>query len=230
MFSFSTTAGASQSTSKPRLAGNSIHTVKLDGCEIQDIAGVKDITQVYKVLKLKFSNEDGYFEHTVFEPKPQDMTRTESEFTKEGKVNKIPQPSNVESMMLLFKHVIDAFVPEIAGKIDRNEQQLVAKNWEELRKLVKAILDKGIGNTSNIKLITDNKGEAKFPGFFAAVNKEGKAYVRNNFCGAKVAFTSYESEKINKTATAKPTPMSKTEEFNLDTDTSLNLDFDLSGL
>ncbi len=77
-FSFNTTAGASQSSAKPRLAGNDIYNVKFDGCEIVDIKGVKDPDKVYKVIKLKFSNGDGIYEHTVFEPRPEDFTRTEN--------------------------------------------------------------------------------------------------------------------------------------------------------
>ena len=39
-FSFNTTAGASQSTVKPKLAGNEIYSVKFDGVEIKDIENV----------------------------------------------------------------------------------------------------------------------------------------------------------------------------------------------
>lgn len=233
MFSFDATAGASQSTIKNKLAGNAIHEVQLDGAEIQDIVGVKDPSQTYKVLKLKFSNEDGYYEHTVFEPKPGDEKRTENEFVnKNGNKEKIPQASPIESMMLMFKHIIDAFVPEVGAMIDRKEKTLGAKNWEELRKLVVAILDKGKGRTSTIKLVKNKNGEAVFPGFFAGVSREGVAYVRNNFIGKKVAFTSWEMDKINKEATAKPTPMNSGFDLNMGSeaslpDTSLNLDFDL---
>ena len=49
-FSFSTTAGASQNTGSKRLKGNDIYTVKFDGCEIEDIKGVKDPSMTYRVL------------------------------------------------------------------------------------------------------------------------------------------------------------------------------------
>lgn len=208
-FSFDATAGASQSTSKPRLAGNDIYEVKFDGCEIQDITGVKDPTQVYKVIKFKFSNDDGTFEHTVFEPREDDFKRKETEFTnKNGKVEKIPQPSNVESMMLLFKHVIDAFVPSVAAKIDSGEKSLTAPSWDKLRSLVLQIMDLGKDKVAKIKLLKNKNGEAQFPGFFTAVNREGKAYIRNNFIGEKIAFTPYEVTRIQNEANARPTNMS----------------------
>ena len=77
-FNFNATAGSSQSTSKPRLKGNDIYTVKFDECEVKDITGVKDPTLTYKTLVIKFSNEDGVFEHTVFEPRSTDFERGET--------------------------------------------------------------------------------------------------------------------------------------------------------
>jgi len=205
-FSFSTTAGASQSTTKPKLEGNMIHTVKFDGCEIKDVVGVKDPTATYEQLILKFSNEDGAFDHTVWPPRPEDFTRRESEITnKNGKKEKIPQPSNVESMMLFFKHAIDTLNPTIAKQIDSKEKKITAPDWNKLRELIVSILEKGKGVETKIKLMKNSKtGEAVFPGFFAGLTREGVAYVRNNFIGDKIAFSTYELEKINKEASAAP--------------------------
>ena len=217
-FSFNTTAGASQSSIKPRLEGNQICTVKFIGSEIQDIQGVKDPTQVYKVLKLKFENSDGYFEHTVFEPKPNDFNREEREITtKEGKTERIPQVSNVETMMLLFKHLIDAINPTIAQQIDNNTKSLSAPTWDTLRSLVSQILDAGKGTEVSIKLLKNSRGEATFPGYFAGLTKPdpvtgvSKAYIRNNFIGNKLAFTAYEKTRITNEASAKPTKVNSFE-------------------
>lgn len=230
-FSFGQTAGASQSTAKPRLEGNNIYDVVFDGCEIEDIQGVKDPSQLYKVLKLKFSNEDGTYEHAIFEPKQADFERTFSEVMVKGVKQNIPQPSGVESMMLLFKHAIDAINPTIAEAIDKGEKNLGAKDWNDLRKLVAKILDAGKGVSTKIKLVKKKNGEAIFPGFFAAVNRENKAYIRNNFIGPKVAFTSYETDRIRKEATATPT---KAESYDMNVTTSapvdtsgLDLEFDV---
>ena len=51
-FNFGEVANASQSTSKPVLEGNMIHTVKFLGCEARDIAGVKDPTKTYNLHTL----------------------------------------------------------------------------------------------------------------------------------------------------------------------------------
>lgn len=225
-FSFSTTAGTSQSTTKPRLAGNDIYQVKFEGCELKDVAGVKDTSMTYKQLILKFSNEDGVFEHTVWEPKAEDFIRKDSEFTnKNNQIEKIPQPSGVETMMLLFKHAIDTLNPTVAKQIDSNERNLGAANWDALREMVAKILDAGKGVTTSIKLLTNKSGEAIFPGFFTGLTKEGKAYVRNNFIGSKISFSAYEVQRIKNAATAKPTkvdtfvaPGASTENFDMNFD------------
>lgn len=212
-FSFQTTAGASQSTAKSRLAGNNIYAVKFDGCEIVDIQGVKDTSMTYRVLKLKWSNEDGTFEHTVFEPQEKDFARTENDYkdSKTGEMKKIPQTSGVENMMLLFKHAIDTINPKIAKAIDEQTQNLGAKDWDSMRKLVSQILDAGKGIEMQIKLLRNSKGEAIFPGFFAGITKESKAYVKNNFIGNKLAFSAYEQTRISNEASAKPTKVNSYE-------------------
>jgi hypothetical protein len=233
-FSFDATAGASQSTATPRLQGNEIYTVALKECVIEDIQKKDDPSKIFKVLKIKFGNEDGTFEHTVFEPNEDkgDFKRGETNFTnKNGNVEKISQPSQVESMMLLFKHIIDGFVPEIGKEIDNGTRNISAKNWDGIRLVVKKVLDLGIGNENKVKLVKDKNGEARFPGFFTGLSKEGKAYVRNNFVGPKIAFTSYELKRINSESTANP---SKITDLSMDLkntdipsdDVNLDLNFD----
>ena len=202
-FNFNITAGASQSTFKPQLPGNEIYEVTFDGASIEDIQGKKDPSQVYKVLKLRFSNEKGQFEHTIFEPRPEDFERGENKTTRNGEVSTFPTPSNVESMMLLLKHVIDAVLPAVGKKIDEGEVTLGGKNWEQLRTNVVTVLEKGKGVTTKIKLLSDNKGNPRFPGFFTSLNQEGKAYIRNNFVGNTIGFTSYEKTRMDNAASAK---------------------------
>lgn len=230
-FNFSTTAGASQSTFKPQLSGNEIHEVKFDGAISEDIQGKKDPDQVYKVLKLRFSNDKGQFEHTIFEPRKEDFDRGENKTTRNGEESTFPTPSNVELMMLLLKHVIDAVLPALGKKIDAGEATLGGKNWNQLRNNIVTVLEKGKGVTTKIKLITDSKGNPRFPGFFAGINQEDKAYVRNNFVGASIGFTSYEKTRIESASNAKPTKMEFVPEEDSKADTSdLDMDFDVSGL
>lgn len=234
-YSFGSTAGASQSTVKPRLAGNNIYDVKFVECELKDVQGVKDPDKVYKQLVFKFENEEGAFEHTIWEPKPEDFNRKDSEIkNKNGMLEKIPNPSGVETMMLFFKHVIDSVNPTVAKQIDSKEKVLTAPDWDSLRTLVIKIVNAGKNTPTKIKLLKNKNGEATFPGFFSGLTKDGKAYVRNNFIGNKISFSAYEVDRIKKESSAIPTPAASFSSYGTPTSSSgqddLDMNFEISDL
>ena len=82
----------------------------------------------------------------------------------------------------------------------------------------------------------NKKGEAVFPGFFAGLTKENKPYVRNNFVGEKIAFSPYELTKIKQQQTATPTQTDSfssrggSEDFSMNKNSDLDLNFDLDGI
>lgn len=195
-YSFDVTAGASQSSVRKILDGNAIYDVTFDGCEARDIQGVQDTTKVFHVLDIKFSNDEGIYTHTIFEPAEADMEDRQGPFG--------PQPSNVKAMMLLFKHLIDAVNPELGKAIDNKEKSLATSSWDALRKLMVQATDPGKGTQTKIKLVKNNKGVATFP-FFAAYSKEGKLYMQTNFIGKNIFFTNKELDRITKATEAKPT-------------------------
>ena len=231
-FSFSTKdLGSSQSVGKS-LEGNKIHEVKFLGANIHEFPN-KQGGDAYEVIQFKFVGaNEAPFEHSIFAPRPQDFDRGESVFLKDGKENKVPNPSNVESMMLFFKHTIDAILPEVAEKLDNGDIVLQGKTWNELRKNVVEMLAPGIGVTTSIKLIKDKNGFARFPGYFTSLNtKTGKAYVKNNFIGKDLGFTPAEVTRMKKETTAKPTEMSFDDTAVVDDDMgSLDMDFSVGAL
>lgn len=232
-FNFSATAGASQSSIKPQLKGNQIHEVKFTGVTKDDIQGKQNPTLVYKVLKFKFENEEGSFEHTIFEPKPEDNTRVER-VSQKGETFK--SPSNMENMMLLIKHIIDAVAPEIAAKIDKGDIQVAGKGWDNFRDNVIKLLDSGVNKETKIKLVKDQKGNPRFPGFFTGINSTtDRAYIRNNFVGKAVGFSAYELQRIKQEETAVQTSMSDTDNLDLGMNPTpqtddVSLDFDVMSL
>ena len=195
-FDFGMTAGSSQSSARKELEGNAIHEVKFDGCEARDIDGKQDPTKKFKVLDIKFSNKDGYFTETIWEPTENDMEDRQSPYG--------AQPSNFKAMMYKFKHLIDAVNPELAAKIDSGEQKLNASTWDGLRTLIVQATTPGIGKETKIKLIKNNKGEAIFP-YFANYDRNGNFYMSTNFIGDNIFWTSKELTKMQAAATSKPT-------------------------
>lgn len=195
-FNLSITSGNSQSSIRQQLAGNAIHEVIFDGCEARDFAGQQDASKNFKVLEIKFSNKDGVFTHTVWEPRPEDAQERQGAFG--------PQPSNVMTMLYLFKHLIDAVNPEFGAQIDKKEATITASSWDALRQLMVEKTNPGKGTVTKIKLIKNNKGEAIFP-YFLSYDRDGKTpRMTTNFIGDKIFFTTKELEKIKKSETAQP--------------------------
>jgi len=197
-FNFSETAGLGESNGAKQLEGNKIHTVKFDGCEAVDLKDGQ-----YKTLRIKFSNEDGAFTHTIFEPRDGDDQDTQGTYG--------PNPSPVKEMITLLRHLAAAVSPGLMEAINTMPNNL---SWDQFRqKVVEASAD-GIGKTTKIKLLkrekTDqNTGEkrinAEFPRYIIAYDREGKLYMRTNFIGDKTYFTTKELQKMRTEAAAKPT-------------------------
>ena len=197
-FDFGTTADNRQKRLKP----NEIHTVHFDGCEARDITSTSDPERKFKVLDIKFSNDEGTFTHTIFEPTEADLTRSQNQWG-EG-------ASNFESMMLLLKHLIDAVNPVLGNKINKKEASLKAPNWDALRQLMVKATESGKGTEVQIKLLgkvnKNGYNEAVFPRYFARVY-DGVARLVNPFIGKGLTFTAAEMKRIQETQNAQPKPV-----------------------
>lgn len=192
-FNFNETAGISQNSAKNKLEGNKIHEVTFDGCEKVDFKDGQ-----FKVLRITFSNNEGEFVHTIFQPdESRDMQDTQGAFG--------PQPANYKSMMLLLKHLIDAVNPELGKAIDSGKKSINTTSWDSLRDLMVKATETGKGTKTKIKLFKNKKGEAVFPGFLAAYSRTGQLYMTTNCIGNNIFFTAKELKRIQTAETAKPT-------------------------
>lgn len=215
-FDFSETAGLSQSNVVKPLEGNKIHTVIFDGCEARDFAGQQDPSKTFRVLEVKFHNDEGVFTHTIWEPREEDAQDQPNPW---GGM----RPARLTEMKYLIKHLIDAVNPDLGKKIDKKEASLTAQNWVALRNVIIEATNPGKGTETKIKLVKNNKGEAMFP-YFLNYSRDGKLYMSTNFIGNGVFFTTKELDKIKKSET-KPVEIDTTP--SLDTPKQENTDFDL---
>lgn len=190
----------SQSNIVAQLPGNAIHTVKFEGIEAKEIES-KSSGEKFKILSIKFKNESGVFEDTIFELKAGSDQRVKNQWGYDS-------PSALEELMFKLKHLLAAVAPKVAEKIEKADGFNVA-SWDELRTFMVNQTKNAIGTETQIKLLsrTDAKGasRATFPGFVLGISKEGKPYPRTNFIGPVLAFTAKEQEKITNASTAKPT-------------------------
>lgn len=216
------------SNSRKRLTGNQIHEVTFDGCEARDIQGVQDASKVYKVLDIKFHNDEGTFTDTLWPLKESDMQDTPNSF---GGLN----PSNYKQVMYKILHLIDAVNPELGKLIrlpkdDPKKKNLsitansITEAWDQLRQLAIKTTEPGIGHKTKIKLLDKVKKnaqgeemhEAQFPGFYLSYTKDGRLYMSTNFIGDGVYWTTKELNKMKTASTAKPTTTEEKTESSLD--------------
>lgn len=200
-FILNNTTAASTSNVKKTLDGNAIHKVIFKGCEAVDITGKDE--KKYKLIKIRFENEEGVFEDSVFEPSEADFKRPQS-------AQGYEQPSGFEYLMTKMRHLIAAVNPDLDKQIDSGEKSLSAPDWNKFRELIVRATNKGKDAEVEIKLMKNKNGYSIFPRYFLGLSKEGNVYIKkgNGFIGHGLYFTEKELEVIEKQANAKPTDMS----------------------
>lgn len=221
----------SQSTAANVLKANGIYDVIFKGVAAETIESKKD-GKKYNILKIKFADANGAtFEDSVFEP------TGEKDFKRQANNYGSENPSAVEEMLHKFKHLIRSVDPDLANKIDDGTKPLTAPNWAGLCALMVKATTKHIGKEVQIKLLANKNGHAIFPGFVLGISKEGNVYPRTNFIGANLSFTAKELERIENTATARPSSMPDNSGIDLDMGdtsdaavTTADLDIDLDDL
>lgn len=199
-FNIGTTEIASNSTGVARLAANTIHNVTFEGVEAATI-DKKDGSASFDVIRIKFKNDDGVFEHVLFEPKAGDEIRAKNQYDSEN-------PSNVENLIFTIKHLLAAIAPTVAKQIE--EKGLSVEGWngdKGLRQFLVKNTAKANGTETQIKLLATKEGNPIFPGFPLGMSKEGNVYPRTNFIGKNLKFTAKEIERMNAVATATSTNM-----------------------
>lgn len=196
------TAGISTSkTLKPW----DIYEVSFAGCRVETIQGKKDPSKTYKILKVRFENNNGYYEESVFFPVEADNTRP-TRTNKEG--HEVEMPSNFERTLALIAQLGAVINPEGYKKMQALSVRF--KSFDDVCDALIKITDPKKGTKTHLKLIgrTNNEGKirAALP-YFVSLNKDGEVWTSDNFIGDKLDFTAYELKQKEAYDTAVPTPM-----------------------
>lgn len=187
------------SSAQPKLKANEIHDVIFKGVEYSEFKNKKDEANPYKVMKIKFANEDGVYEETIFAPKEGDDVRQAAKNS--GK----EMPSPLERFKFTLAHIGEQLAPANYEKFKGMAFDLPS----EFKKLVDTfakVVAPAVNKKTKLKLIANSKGEPALP-YFVNLSKEGEAYVSNNWLGDKVFFSPYEIEQMEKKKNAKPSAM-----------------------
>ena len=208
MFNFGISKESAIKTVRPQLKPWNIYDVKFMGCEVREFAGKKDPSVVYKVLDIKFENEDGYFTVTKFFPKAGDDKRKEVDAKNGGKRE---LPSNFEELMNVVKQTAEVLTPEGFKKM--SELSAKFKSFDDVAKALIAVTDKVKGCETKIKLVgrnRDNRIVAEIPNITNVF--DGEAKITDNYIGDKLFFSNYELDQRDAYLKAAPTDMKKNED------------------
>lgn len=191
------------STAMPRLKPWEIHNVVLKDIKLEEFKGKKDVDKTYTVLKFRFENDNGYYEETIFAPKEEDVKRGIKSDGKE-------MPSNFEQFTFLIAQLGTIIAPENYEKLKGTAFDFsTIEGFKKFGELLIRALTPGINKNYYLKLIGNNKNEARLP-YFIALNSKGEAFLASNFLSKtdNLFFSSYELNSKNKRESAKPTEMS----------------------
>lgn len=204
MFNFGISKESAVRNVRPQLKPWNIYDVKFMGCEVREFPGKKDPSVTYKVLDIKFENEDGYFTVTRFFPKEGDDKRREVD-TKNG--GKRELASNFEELMNIVKQTAEVLNPEGFKKMSEISSKF--KTFDDVAKALIAITDKVKGRETKIKLVgrnRDNRVVAEIPNITSVF--DGVATITDNYIGNKLFFSDYEEGRRADYMKSKPTEMS----------------------
>ena len=220
---FNLSGTPSTSTTQRRLSPWNIYPVEFKGCRKESLAGKKDPSATYDILKVRFEGEDGYYEESIFYPKDGDEVRPTYQ-NKEG--HDYQGPSNLDRT----KAFVSQLVEVICGKEGLAKFQKVSEKFQTFDDLVKALITittPKVGTKTNLKLVgrtKDNIVEPILPRF-VAINKQGEAFASDNFIGDKLFFSDYEKRRRDEYLNVKPTDMSTVSEPKADNSDMDGIDF-----
>lgn len=192
------------SNAQQRLKPWGIYPVKFSGARKETIQGKKDPSKTYEILKVRFDGEDGYYEESIFFPKPEDTERPKY---KNSEGHEYEGASNFERTMTFIAQVSEVLNPDGFKKLQAASAKF--RSFDDVVNAFIKITDVVKGKETNLKLVgrvQNGNVNAALPKF-VAINKNGEKFTCDNFIGDKLFFSPYEETKKAEYANAKPTAM-----------------------
>lgn len=215
-FSLTNTNG----TAITRLQAWTINEVVFKGVELK--TGTTKDGNEWKAMQVKFAGNGGIFEPMFFCPKEGGDVRPSGETNGRS----WEMPSQMEQLAFAVSHIVGTLAPANYEKLKKMSLDL-PREFDKLVETVKKALAPAVNKSTNIKLIGDNRGYAAVPNFIN-INKDGDAYISNNWLGENLAFTPFELKKMDAAKNTKPTKVETSEDVEEESaEDNSDLDFDI---
>ena len=179
------------------------------------------------MLSIKYENEDGYFNVDLFFPKDGDDVRPEFDGANGGKVQ---MASSFETTMAIVKQTAQVLNPK--GFEQMQKLSVKFKSFDDVAKTFIKVTTPAIDTDIKIKLTgknRDGKVVAQIPRILA-LNKEGEAFICDNYIGPKLFWSDYEAGKRDEYLKSTPTDPDKAVADTAGVDEAPKDDLDLDSL
>lgn len=226
-FSINSNESSISSKRNTRLTPFAIHHVTFDGAEIK--SGTSKAGNEYKLLQLSFSNKEGSADMTLFWPDPEKDGVREVRTAKDG--HEYETPSRWEQTKAIITQTLETLSPEGFKKMSELSPKF--RSFDDMAKAFTTLVNKCKGTEVDVKFngYVNKQGymQLTFPQL-AGVNKEGNAFVADNYIGfGNLGLSEYEMRRAKELAETKPTKMEADPVMDspaVDTSDGDDLDFD----
>jgi hypothetical protein len=205
-----------------RLQPWNIYPVVFKGVEYKE--GTSKAGKAWKAVQFKFSGEAGIVEPMFFCP----GEKGDERMSGETKGRKWELPSQMELLSGAVSHILGVFAPSNLEKLKTLSFDF-PDDFEKFVGTLEKALKSSINKATHIKLVGDSKGYAVVPNF-VKINRDGIAYISNNWLGDNLGFTEYEVSKSKQAKSATPTKVDGIDSVDASPDTTAenkDLDFDI---
>lgn len=226
-FSINSNESSISSKRNTRLTPFAIHHVTFDGAEIK--SGTSKAGNEYKLLQLSFSNKEGSADMTLFWPDPEKDGIREVRTAKDG--HEYETPSRWEQTKAIITQTLETLSPDGFKKMSELSPKF--RSFDDMAKAFTTLVNKCKGTEVDVKFngYVNKQGymQLTFPQL-AGVNKEGNAFVADNYIGfGNLGLSEYEMRRAKELAETKPTKMEADPVMDspaVDTSNGDDLDFD----
>ena len=231
-FNFGAIATSTGVSSSHMLKAYEIHRVKLEDVKLEKLEAKHgdNAGKILDVIKVRFSNEQGYYEESVFLPSDGERDSHREPNNWGGW-----QPSNLDRFQMFITHTLKVLNPEGLTAL----QEVVKKAQEEKKALTPILiantyvklLSKAKGKEVDLKLVgrvSNGIARPSLP-YYTGVTKDGVPYVSSNFLSdpnaekvVTLVFTASELKKKADLESLVPTDMNKASNTAVDAIISTN--------
>jgi hypothetical protein len=215
-FSISSNESSVSTSKNTRLKPFEIHNVKFDGAEIKE--GTSKAGNAFKLLIIKYSNDEGSAELSMFWPNPETDGERGKRTAADG--HEYETPSRWDQTKTVITQTLEVLNPDGYKKMQELSSKF--KTFDDMAKTFVTLVNKKQGEEVDVKFngYINKQGymTLTFPNI-VGINKQGELFVSDNYIGhGNLGLSAWELKKGAELNATKPTPMDDSDMLDVKTE------------